>query len=736
MSAGLQQSAVCLRPGCGGAADEDGYCDSCGFWTGSAPAPRPEPGQQTVGSGASPTTSAAVLPLFQGARGNLGAGLVAVEPVAPVDASAVVLTDPHVPAARRRCSGCHGPVGVEREGHRPLTTGYCTACRRPFSFDPKLQKDELVSGQYLVAGCLTHGGMGWIYLARDRKLDDRWVVLKGLFDTSDESAMAAAIAERRFLSQVSHANIVEVYNFVEHGGLGYIVMEYVGGSSLRDLRMRHREETGRPLPVAVALAYGLEVLTALGFLHSRGLLYCDLKPDNVIQSGELIKLIDLGGVRRVDDDTSDIYGTVGYQAPEIRTHGPSVASDIFTVGRLMAVLAVDFAGYQDERRYATSLPTDAAVFRQYPSFHRLLMRATDRDPGRRFQSAAEMADQVYGVLRQVVAVEGGDWVPAPSRYFGGERVPDADAPSWRTLPLPWPDPDDEAAGILANLPAAAPDQVLEALRSAPPTREVRLRRVRAALEADDADSAVAELRATEGRGWRQSWWSAMVALARSDTDTARDGLQAVLDWCPGELAPYLGLGIRAELVATAADRAGPPGVAVEAWQEAAAHYDLVSVTDRALSGAAFGAARAHQRLGNRAGATTALDRVPATSVAYATALVRLCRLLCADVGGTAPSPVDLTRAATVLAALDGMEVSPSTQLRLRSHLLAAGVAIAAAAGGGSAGPDELAGIPWDEPSLRAELEGTMRALAGLEPPGDARTALVDLANSWRPWSWR
>ena len=65
---------------------------------------------------------------------------------------------------------------------------------------------------------------------------------------------------------------------------------------------RHREEEGAPLPVAQAIAYMLEILPAFGYLHRRGLLFCDFKPDNVIQTEEQLKLIDLGGVRRMDDD--------------------------------------------------------------------------------------------------------------------------------------------------------------------------------------------------------------------------------------------------------------------------------------------------------------------------------------------------------------------------------------------------------------------------------------------------
>src|SRR5690606_1603956 len=193
----------------------------------------------------------------------------------------------------------------------------------------------LVAGQYEVKGCLAHGGLGWIYLAADRNLDGRWVVLKGLLDTMDADALAAAEAERRFLIGVDHPNIVKIINFVQHPDpgtnamVGYIVMEYVGGESLQDLLRRRLRESGNAeaLPLGHAIAYALEILRAFGYLHDRGLLFCDLKPANVIQVEEQLKLIDLGAVRRVDDLDSAIYGTIGYQAPEVSTDGPSIASD-------------------------------------------------------------------------------------------------------------------------------------------------------------------------------------------------------------------------------------------------------------------------------------------------------------------------------------------------------------------------------------------------------------------------
>ncbi|MFF0969575.1 tetratricopeptide repeat protein [Streptomyces sp. NPDC003703] len=477
-----QAGQTCQRPDCGGAYEDVGggelYCDTCGLapvvsatgLVASAPtgtvgggngsaasggsrpsgrtssqssrSPRSVSGRLTRSvSGRSTSRSVSVRSSGSAAgssgRARLGAGLVQVPQVPRPDPRSMVLENPEVPERKRFCSraDCGAPVGRAR-GERPgRTEGFCTKCGHPYSFVPKLRAGDIVHGQYEVAGCLAHGGLGWIYLAVDRAVADRWVVLKGLLDTGDQDAMAAAISERRFLAEIEHANIVRIYNFVEHldqrtGSLdGYIVMEYVGGKSLKEIANARRTPDGRrdPLPVEQACAYGIEALEALGHLHSRNLLYCDFKVDNAIQTEDELKLIDMGAVRRADDDESAIYGTVGYQAPEVAETGPSVASDLYTVGRTLAVLTFDFQGYTNT--YADSLPDPDTieVFRRYESFYRLLVRATDPDPARRFASAQEMAEQLTGVLREVVSLQTGRARPALSTLFGPEtRVTDTE----------------------------------------------------------------------------------------------------------------------------------------------------------------------------------------------------------------------------------------------------------------------------------------------------------------------
>ncbi len=108
------------------------------------------------------------------------------------DPEAAVLVDPQVPEERRVCANpaCGAPVGRRRDGHAGLTDGFCARCGTPYSFRPRLAAGDLVGGQYEVVGCLAYGGLGWIHLARDRNVSDKWVVLKGVLSTHDPDARA------------------------------------------------------------------------------------------------------------------------------------------------------------------------------------------------------------------------------------------------------------------------------------------------------------------------------------------------------------------------------------------------------------------------------------------------------------------------------------------------------------------------------------------------------------------
>ena len=736
VAAAVRATDACQRPGCGGTVLDDGYCDLCGLAPPAVSESTTSPGTGTVrrlpafgGSTARSSSGTG----SGGSRGNLGAGLVEMPSVPHRDPQAAVLAHPEVPERKRFCARCNHPVGRARGPRAARTEGFCPHCGGSYSFTPKLWSGDLVGGQYQVAGCIAHGGLGWIYLAQDKNVEDSWVVLKGLLDSGDESAMMAAAAEKRFLAEVRHPNIVRIYNFVEHDGAGYIVMEYVGGDSLRDLRVRHREETGSPLPVAQAIAYILEILPAIGFLHRRGLLFCDFKPDNVIQTEEQLTLIDLGGVRRMDDSESDLYGTVGYQAPEVSEHGATIASDLYTVARTLAILSIDFAGFQDEKRYATTLPPlqDVPVFGRYESFHRFLQKATAADPLARFQSAAEMAEQLVGVLRQVVASDGGTPAPAPSALFSTELGASIDESPWQFLPVPAVDPGDAAASVLATLALLGVDQRQALIDSTPRSAELSLNVARYAIDEGDFDVAARELESQEAResGWRAAWWRGVLHMAEGRPSDGLAYFAAVAAELPGELAPKLAMATCFEQAADELVDDTTTTTRTQQLEYAVRYYSLVAATDVGYASASFGLARVFMALGDREGAVSALQRIPKSSSAFATAQVALCKVRCARMQDEMPGLSDLSAASETLL---GLTLDNSVRLPLVQGLHEQALTMLL---DGSVPPDEgvlLGGAALSEFGQRTALEQTYRSLAKLAPSNEERYVLIDQANAYRP----
>ena len=251
---------------------------------------------------------------------RLGGGLVEIPRVPAVDPQAALMVNPVVAESKRFCWNCGRPVGRSTPAGKALSEGWCPHCGSAYSFVPQLGVGDIVADQYEIKGCIAHGGLGWVYLAFDKNVNDRPVVLKGLVHSGDAEAQAIAMAERQFLAEVTHPGIVKIYNFVEHDDkhgnpVGYIVMEYVGGTSLKQATRLTRSD-GVRLEVAEAIGYMLEILPALGYLHSIGLVYNDLKPENIMVTEDQLKLIDLGAVSRINS-FGYLYGTPGYQAPEI-----------------------------------------------------------------------------------------------------------------------------------------------------------------------------------------------------------------------------------------------------------------------------------------------------------------------------------------------------------------------------------------------------------------------------------
>lgn len=663
---------------------------------------------------------------------------------------------------------------------------------------PTLSPGDLVAGQYEIAGPIAHGGLGWIYLAQDHNVSDRWVVLKGMMASSNERDLAVVQAEREFLAEITHPGIVKIINFIEptETDTGFIVMEYVGGPSLRQ---RKRAQPDGVMPVDVAVGYVLEVLPAMDYLHSRGVVYNDLKPDNVLLTEDQVKLIDVGAVTGIGA-YGHIYGTPGFQAPEVGRTGPTVASDIYTVGRTLASLITDLPSTNGVYDPGLPTPMEEPLFRRHLSLYRLLLRACDEDPDVRFTSADEMAIQLTGVLREILAVRDGVQYPhigtlfspqrstygTKHRVFRTDQLVDGIArdvtitPQEITaaLPVPLVDPTDPGARLLSASSFTEPGELIDTLTAAlqnpenSASVEIPLAIVRAQLDIGSTEEARDGLRAAPPRlrrDWRWGWYAGVTELLLDDYDSALESFNRVLAMLPGEPAPKLALAATLELLQ---QRAGMSRQQVldpvtaraaanldqqledipesmlrhltETWTTNAADpasmrfhatrlYAMVWATNPTTVSSAFGLARQLTVEGQQEMAISMLDRVPAASRHHRLAKLTTILLL------TSGAPESLTESRIRRAARRLVEL-PTNEPRLEQLRIAVMVAalnwLRASGLDHAASRNELFDVPFTVAGLRAGLEAGLRQLARSSPFPRHRYRLVDMANLIRPRTWR
>lgn len=661
---------------------------------------------------------------------------------------------------------------------------------------PTLKAGDLIAGQYEILGPIAHGGLGWIYIATDHNVANRYVVLKGLMATENEHERAVADSERAFLADITHPGIVKIFNFIDdpRSPGGFIVMEFVGGPSLRE---RRREFPDNTLPVDIAIGYMLEVLPALDYLHSRGVVYNDLKPDNIIITEDQVKLIDLGAVSGIGA-YGHIFGTKGFQAPEIASTGPTVASDIYTVGRTLASLVVNLP--ITDGAYDPELPTpeEEPLFQRYMSLYRLLLRATDPDPNKRFSSAVTLANQMVGVLREVLAIRDRVQHAHLDTRFTAQRstygtkhmlfrtdqlidgiprsVQIAASEVIAALPLPLTDPSDPGASLLSAARYTEPGEVLDTLESAAKqpqmssSVEIPLTMVRAWLDMGQAQKAQDKLDEVQdwlGDDWRFRWLSGVAALLRSDFVTAQYHFNEVLYLLPGEPAPKLALAATNELLMQqqgvnttkllddetaqlgamlsyayrtpiTEDVKVPP--ARHLSQEPATLrmqtmrlYGLVWATNPTTVSSAFGLARQLTAEGLVDAAVGVLDRVPQASRHHRLARLTSILMLISDRSRLSESRI--RRAARRL------EIMPTNEPRMQQVRLAVMLAglnwiyINKKKGNDVSSESPLFDVPFTERGLRLGLEQGLRMLARQAQFDLHRFRLVDMANMIRPRTW-
>lgn len=302
---------------------------------------------------------------------------------------------------------------------------------------------ELQSGQsishYRLIEKIGSGGMGVVWSAQDTKLK-RQVAIKILPShlTADTERKLRFQREAETAAGLSHPNIAVIHEVGDHQGTPYLVMELLVGHTLRDIADR------RPLPVAKWLEFAIPIASALAYAHKSGIVHRDLKSANVMVTEDgHVKLLDFGLAKLLDDGAGDtpgttteletisreltvaglVLGTVAYMSPE-QARGEEVdhRSDIFSLGVLLYELATGqfpFEGKTAIEGLSATLshepPAVSELVDDLPGeAGRIVAKALEKDPRRRYQTADDLATDLRNLERDLdtgrVSIPGGPHV--------------------------------------------------------------------------------------------------------------------------------------------------------------------------------------------------------------------------------------------------------------------------------------------------------------------------------------
>ncbi|GAC1455993.1 MAG: hypothetical protein NVSMB8_02060 [Candidatus Limnocylindrales bacterium] len=313
--------------------------------------------------------------------------------------------------------------------------------------------DRVLDQRYRILEPIGAGGYSQVYLAQDTALG-RQVAVKVLDPAAaaDPSLRRLFVKEARALAQLSHPNIVGVFDVGEVDGLPFIVMEYVAGTSLK----ARIERTG-PLPVGDAIRFTDEIANGLSFAHSRGIVHADMKPSNVmLDKDDHAKICDFGIARtpQEDADSPQLFATALYVAPErVEGRPASVASDIYGLGLVLYEMLVGKPPFTSSN--AAVLLRDHVVRPPVPPSHlrpslpkeldAIVLKALAKDPGLRYSRASELGD----VLQRLDRTES----TAATAPLAGRPYDDGDGDGMMTLPIRGFVPGVEQSPVVALLSA-------------------------------------------------------------------------------------------------------------------------------------------------------------------------------------------------------------------------------------------------------------------------------------------
>jgi serine/threonine-protein kinase len=297
--------------------------------------------------------------------------------------------------------------------------------------DRAAREDEAAAGKvfgerYRVVASLGRGGMGHVYRVEDATTG-RQLALKVLHPAGEDEPDRVERFKREItvLSKLAHAGVPRIHGWGASGETLYFVSDLVEGSDLKAEIQRRG-----PWPAAEAAALAATVADALAAAHTSGIVHRDVKPNNIMIAADgSVKLLDFGLARGVGIDmttltrTGTIVGTPGYMSPEqFEGHGVDERTDIYSLGVVLFEMLTGRLPFTGQTPLAVALkhktepaPAPRALRKDVPAWiERVVLRCLEKEPGRRFASAADLAAELRrpreGARRQLKRLPTGDIV--------------------------------------------------------------------------------------------------------------------------------------------------------------------------------------------------------------------------------------------------------------------------------------------------------------------------------------
>ena len=302
------------------------------------------------------------------------------------------------------CPNCNKPIQLGDE--------VCRYCGFAFPFSTSiLPPESILHNRYEIQELVHTGGMGFVYLAKDKTLFDRLCVVKQVRDQLQSKEHQEKLEEEALrMAKLNHPNVAMILDHFVESSYYFLVEEYIRGKTLSEVF----EERDSPLQETGVLQWAKTICDVLIYLHSKGIIHRDISPDNIILTSDgSIKFIDFGTLRELREVTTGGtagMGKFGFSPPEQWQGRPEPRSDIFALGATLYFLLTGFLPLS--REYQAGQGSQRADF--YPDFppirgknsgisaqfERILQKALYLDIDNRYASASDMWHELDELLTQ------------------------------------------------------------------------------------------------------------------------------------------------------------------------------------------------------------------------------------------------------------------------------------------------------------------------------------------------